>query len=258
MTDVAPPNRSASRLTTPTPEGEDSTFRHLVQLAGVVLRASAKEVWDDAETLPRSGGVLVVSNHVSYADVLVVGRYLIWSGRWPRYLGKAELWRVPVVGWLARRCRQIPVQRGTDRAKDALVPARQALEAGECVAIFPEGGRTHDPDLWPQRGRTGAARLALQTGVPVVPVVQWGDHELMPGRRLTFPRLWPKHTIRVVSGEPVDLKDLLGRPLDADLLRQATDRIMDAITHLEEQLRGEHRPTDGVWDPQVGRRVPTP
>lgn len=246
--------RSKSKLTTPIPVGEPPTFRHLAEVTGAVMRATVHEEWDDAATVPPTGGVLVVSNHVSYADVLAVGRYLIWSGRWPRYLGKSELWKVPVVGWLARRCRQIPVKRGTDQAKDALVPARHALESGECVAIYPEGGRTRDPDWWPQRGHTGAARLALDTGVPVIPVVQWGAHEVMPGRRLTFPRLWPRRTIRVVSGPPVDLGDLAAMPRDAGVLRQATDRIMNAITTLVEELRGHPRP-DGVWDPRVGRRV---
>ncbi|MFV0452601.1 MAG: lysophospholipid acyltransferase family protein [Propioniciclava sp.] len=247
--------RSRTRLRTPTPPGEEGTYRHLARIVGALMRATVREKWDEATTVPRTGGVLVVSNHVSYADVLAVGRYLIWSGRWPRYLGKAELWRVPLIGWLGRRCHQIPVARGTARAKEALIPAEKALTAGECVAIYPEGGRTHDPDLWPQLGRTGAARLALATGVPVVPVVQWGTHQVMPGRRLTFPRLWPRRTVRVVCGEPVPLDDLAELPRNADVLRQATTRIMDAVTALVEDLRGIPRPSGGVWDPRQNRRV---
>lgn len=253
---AAATSRSQLRLATPTPSGEKPTYRHLAQIVGAAMRAAVDELWDDAVAVPPSGGVLIVSNHVSYADVLAVGRYLIWSGRWPRYLGKAELWRLPLIGWLAQRCRQIPVERGTDRAKDALITARQALISGECVAIYPEGGRTYDPDLWPQRARTGAARLALDTGVPVIPVVQWGSHRVMPGRRMTFPRLWPRRTIQVVSGAPVDLADLGERPRNTEVLQIATARIMEAITVLVEELRGQPRPAEGVWEPQEGRRVP--
>lgn len=250
---LTPSGRSAAPLPTPTPRGEKPTYRHLAQCMGRVLRAITHEEWDDAVSLPKTGGVLVVSNHVSYADVLAVGRYLIWSGRWPRYIGKAELWRVPGIAWLARRCRQIPVERGTDRAKDALIHAREALDAGELVAIYPEGNRTHDPDLWPQRGRTGVARLALASRVPVIPVAQWGCHEVMPGRRLTLPKLRPKVKVRVVCGEPVDLSDLYGRS-EPEVMRIATDRIMAAVTALVEQLRGEAAPSD-VWDQKLGQRI---
>ncbi|WP_232547884.1 lysophospholipid acyltransferase family protein [Propioniciclava soli] len=247
--------RSREPLRTPTPPGEGPTYRHLGQLVGFVMRLGTREVWDDAAALPPQGeGVLVVANHVSYLDVLAVGRYLIWSGRWPRYLGKAELWNVWPIGWLGRRCRQIPIDRYTSRAKDGLANARAALEAGECVAIYPEGGRTRDPELWPQRGRTGVARLALATGVPVIPVGHWGTHEVMPGRRLTVPRIVPKRKVRVVMGDPVPLDDLIGRQDDAAALREATDRIMEAITALVEDLRREVRPAAGVWDGTKGRR----
>lgn len=247
-------DRSREPLRTRTPAGEPATYRHLARVAAWTLRLFAREEWDAAAQLPPAGRpVIVASNHVSYVDVPAVGRYLIWSGRWPRYLGKSELWRVPVLGWLGRRCLQIPVERGTARAKDALVHARAALERGECVVIYPEGGRTRDPDLWPQRGRTGVARLALATGAPVVPVAQWGTHDVMPGRRLTWPR--PGQRIRIVMGDPVPLADLAGRDDDATALREATDRVLAAVTALVAELRDE-TPPDGVWDAREGRRVP--
>lgn len=247
--------RAATPLRTPTPAGEPPTYRHLGQLVGALMRGVTHEVWDDGAHVPATGPAIVVSNHVSYADVLAVGRYLIWSGRWPRYIGKAELWKIPGIAWLARRCRQIPVERGTDRAQDALINALAALASGEVVAIYPEGGRTHDPELWPQRGRTGVARLALATHAPVIPVAQWGTHLVMPGRRLTFPRLRPRQTVRVLAGPPVDLADLYDRAEDPASMRVATDRIMAAVTALVEQLRGEKAPAD-VWDNKLQRRVP--
>ena len=247
-------NRSQRPLRTPSQPGDGPVYRRLAIAVGHVLRAVSKEVWDDAASLPPSGGMILVSNHVSYLDVLAVGRYIIWSGRWPRYLGKAELWSTPVVGWFARKCGQIPVQRNSAQARDSLAPAQAALERGECVGIYPEGGRTRDPDLWPQTARTGVARLALATGVPVIPTANWGTHAIMPGRKLSFPRLFPRTTVRVVMGEPVDLADLVGRT-DVEAMRIATERIMDAVTTLVEQLRGEPRP-EGIWDPRKSARVP--
>ncbi len=248
------PNRSQQPLRTPSAPGDGPVYRRLAAGAGYVMRAVSKEVWDDAAALPSSGGMILVSNHVSYADVIAMGRYVIWSGRWPRYLGKAELWSMPVVGWFARKCRQIPVLRDSAQARDALAPAQAALERGECIGIYPEGGRTRDPDLWPMTARTGVARLALATGVPVIPTANWGTHRIMPGRKLTVPRLLPRKRVEVVMGEPVDLADLVGRT-DVEAMRAATERIMDAVTTLVEQLRGEKRP-DGVWDPRKGERVP--
>lgn len=248
-------NRSQQRLTTPTPPGESRVYHALAAFAGAVFRTTTREVWDDAATLPATGGVLVVSNHLSYADPISVGRYLIWSGRWPRFLGKAGLWSVPVVGWLARSTHQIPVLRGTQRASEALEPAHAALAAGECLVIYPEGGRTRDPDQWPMQGHTGAARLALATGVPVVPVTNWGAQDFLPPFRWSLPRVWPRRTLRVRAGERVDLADLAGRADDQEAVREATARIMRAIVHGVEELRGEEAPAD-VWDPRVGRRVP--
>lgn len=239
--------RSAASLRTPSAPGEGPVYRQLALFAGFVMRLISREEWDDARQLPPTGGVLVVGNHVTYIDVLALGRYLIWNGRWPRYLGKSELWKIPVVGWLARQCHQIPVKRGTAQAKDSLAAARAALEEGRCIAIFPEGGRTRDPKLWPMRVRTGAARLALSTGVPVIPTAHWGSHLIMPARTFRIPKIWPKQTIRVVMGDPVDLADLMDRPDDPHAIREASDRIMAAILALVADLRGEPSP-DQLWD----------
>lgn len=235
------------------PAGGEPTYRRLGALVGRVLSRFTREDWDDAAALPATGGVLIVSNHVSYVDPLAVGRYLIWHGRWPRFLGKADLWRIPGISALAKGCGQIPVARGTSRAKDSLAAAIAAVRAGECVAIYPEGTRTRDPELWPMLPRTGAARLALTTGAPVVPVTHWGTHDVMPGRRLSFPRVFPPRRIVIRMGQPVDLADL-GHNTDPESVHEAGRRIMAAITAGVEQLRGEPAP-EGVWDGRRGVRV---
>lgn len=229
-------------------------YRGLASFAGLVMRSFTREEWGDAAALPATGGVIVVANHVSYVDPIAVARFVIWHGRWPRLLGKAELWNVPVVGWLARGCRQIPVQRGTAKAIDALGAAKDALSRGECIMLYPEGGRTRDPDLWPMSPRTGAARLALATGVPVIPMASWGTHLVMPGRRLTWPRVFPRQHVRVVMGEPVDLSRWAGQARDLVAIRAASNKIMEAVAELVVELRGEPAP-EGRWDSRAGKRV---
>ena len=107
---------------------------------------------------------------------------------------------------------QIPVQRESAQSKDALIAAARAIKEGRAVVIYPEGTITRDPDLWPMRGKTGAARLAFTTGCRVVPIGQWGAQELMPGRAPSFPRLLPRKTLRVAAGDPIPLNDLHEKP----------------------------------------------
>ena len=116
--------------------------------------------------------------------------------------------------------------------------------------IYPEGTITRDPDLWPMRGKTGAARLAFTTGSPVVPIGQWGAQELMPGREPRFPRLLPRKTLRVAVGDPVSLNDLRQKSVTAATLDEATGRIMDAITALVAELR-EATPPAQRYDPEI-------
>jgi 1-acyl-sn-glycerol-3-phosphate acyltransferase len=99
------------------------------------------------------------------------------------------------------------------------------------------------------RGKTGAARLAFDTGCVVVPIGQWGAQELMPGLKPRFPKLFPRKTLRVVAGDPVRLNDLPTKPVTAASLDEATRRIMDAITVLVAELR-EATPPPHRYDPR--------
>ncbi len=223
-------------------------------MGGWLLRRLVDRDWDTAANLPATGGVIVVSNHISNVDPLCLGQYLIWNGRWPRALIKADLWSIPVLGRLAQATGQIPVERGTERADGALGAAQAALAAGECVLIYPEGTITADPDTWPMTPHPGAARLALATGAPVIPVGQWGAQAVMPGKKLSWPRLIPRRTVSFRAGPAVDLSDLVGSERPADV-RTAADRIMAAVTALVVELRGEQAPAE-VYDLRAGRRVP--
>ena len=130
--------------------------------------------------------MILVPNHVSHFDPLVVAHYIYRAGRWPRFLGKASLWKVPVLGFLLRKTLQIPVERGSVEAVKSLDALVEALDEGGTVVIYPEGTTTREPDLWPMRGKTGAARLALLTGAPVIPIANWGAERVFDPRTNKF------------------------------------------------------------------------
>ena len=222
----------------------------VVRIVHAVLRPLTKRDWRGQQEVPQSGGVIFVVNHISNADPLAIGQFLAFSGRWPRFLAKASVFHIPVVGRIIAACGQIPVQRGSAQSKDALVAAAQAIEQGRALVIYPEGTITYDPQLWPMKGKTGAARLALKTGCPVVPIGQWGAQELMPGRKPRFPKLLPRKTLQVSAGDPVQLDDLRSKPVSAATLDEATTRIMDAITVLVAELRRTPPPAHR-YDPRT-------
>ncbi|WP_245744382.1 lysophospholipid acyltransferase family protein [Lentzea fradiae] len=186
--------------------------------------------------VPGNGGVVLAFNHLSNTDPIAAVVFALMSNRVPRVLAKASLWRVPVVNRVMRSGGHIPVERGTVKAAEALRPAVEALEAGKCVMAFPEGTFTSDPDGWPMKGKTGVARMALAAGVPVVPVAVWGTQDVLPQGSVLL-RLLPRKRVDVVAGAPVDLSDLQGRELTAEVLDEATGRVMDAITTMLAGIR---------------------
>jgi 1-acyl-sn-glycerol-3-phosphate acyltransferase len=248
-------NPAASRRTVLRPLSEANhepgadTISAVVKIVNAILKPLTNRDWRYQDKVPQAGGVIFVPNHISNADPLAVGQFLAFSGRWPRFLAKASVFRIPIVGRIIAACGQIPVERGSTQSKDALVAAAQAIDQGRAVVIYPEGTITYDPDLWPMKGKTGAARLAFTTGCPVVPIGQWGAQELMPGRKPRFPKLLPRKTLRVAVGEEISLDDLRPQPVTAATLDEATTRIMDAITVLVGELRGAVPPSHR-YDPR--------
>lgn len=208
-----------------------------------LMRLMTRKDWHGAENLPATGGFLAVSNHVTYADPLTFAHYLYNNGCPPRFLAKAPLFTTPVVGWFMRSLDQVPVHRGTSKAKEAVADGTEFLERGDLIAIFPEGTLTRDPDLWPMVARTGAARMALATGVPVIPVAQWGAQRLL-GRYKKLLKPIPRKKITVIAGPPIDLDDLRGKPITNELLREATDRIMATLTGMVAEIRQETPPAE--------------
>ncbi|WP_336206024.1 lysophospholipid acyltransferase family protein [Nonomuraea sp. LPB2021202275-12-8] len=206
-----------------------------------------KKDWRRGDRMPRTGGIIIAANHLSWADPVLLAHFLYNHGRWPVVLAKSALFKVPFLGHAVRALCAIPVYRGSSEAARSLRESAQRLEDGGAILFYPEGTCTRDPRLWPMVGKTGAARLALESGAPVIPVAHWGAHELLPyGEKR--PRPFPRKTFRVIVGPPVDLSKYAGRSPEADVLREATADIMMAITAQLAELRGEKAP-ESPYDP---------
>lgn len=202
----------------------------------------------DGHKLPREGAFVLSPNHYSNLDPVTTG-YLVWKlGRVPRFLAKASVFRVPIVGPILRATGQIPVERrGSVRTGQPLAAAANLVEDGLAVIIYPEGTLTREPDLWPMRGKSGAVRMALEHDVPLIPMAHWGVQQIMP-RYSKKISLFPRKTVEAIIGDPVDLSPWRGRPVTHELLAEATEAVMADITRLLEQLRGETAPLER-WDP---------
>ncbi|MFC0005816.1 lysophospholipid acyltransferase family protein [Micromonospora siamensis] len=227
--------------------------RFAVVLVKPVMTVWTRRTWRGTEHLREPGGVIIVPNHLSHADPLVSAHFVYDSGRWPQFLGKASVFRVPVIGWILHRCRQIPVERGTVDAVKSLDKLVAALDAGGAVVIYPEGTTTRHPDMWPMKGKTGAARLALATGAPVVPVAMWGPEKIFDPRtnRLS---LRPRIPVTVVAGPPVDLSRWAGATPTRATLEEMTDAIMLRLRDMLAEIRGGTPPP--LWE-RPGRIRPT-
>jgi 1-acyl-sn-glycerol-3-phosphate acyltransferase len=241
--------------TTPPQSEKTAIWRLLAVLVIPLMGALSKITILDGEKAPSSGPFILAPNHYSEIDPLVIGVAMWKVGRMPRFLAKASLFRVPVLGAIMRRTKQVPVERaGTARNADPLAAARQITEHGLAVIIYPEGTLTRDPDYWPMRGKFGAVRMALDADIPIIPVAHWGTQLVLPryGRLSLFPR----KKIAVRYGDPVDLSHYRGKPVNTALLAAATNVVMDDITALLEQLRGEVAPAER-WDPVAAHQSET-
>jgi len=222
-----------------------------------LLRLLMKHRWQGKENFPRTGGVILAPNHLSYADWPTVALFTyVYGHRYPVFMIKSAVFEVKVLGPIMYKLGQLPVYRGRGDAGLVLKQAEQALAAGACVVVYPEGTASRDPDLWPMVGKTGAARLALTTGAPVIPVAHWGAQDILPyGTKKVH--LFPRKTVRMAAGPPVDLSAYKGQRLGASTLRAATADIMADITALLAKIRQETPPAV-PWDPAAGGPHPPP
>lgn len=243
------------------PSEKTAIFRFMAALLLPLMNLLGRYRLHGVENIPKTGSFVLSPNHYSNIDPVVIGVGLWKVGRMPRYMAKASLFRIPVVGYLLRKAEQIPVERqgGSARGSDPLEQAGRIAAAGHAVVVYPEGSLTREPGMWPMRGKYGAVRTALAAGIPLIPAASWGAQQILPrySNRLSF---FPRKTVDIVFGEPVDLSEFGGRT-DAQTLARATEKLMAAITVLLEGLRGEKAPLER-WDPaahgqsEIGKFTP--
>jgi 1-acyl-sn-glycerol-3-phosphate acyltransferase len=207
----------------------------------------------------RQGPLILAPNHIGTFDPIALTAACLVRRIHPRIMATGGLFRAPIVGAAFRASGHIRVDRRTATVADALQVAKRALDQRSVLLGYPEGKISLDPGGWPERGKTGLARLALAARVTVVPVAQWGAHEVLPwgfprGTMRAITRAVTRHPVlRVHFGAPVDLSDLdSSRPGAA---QKATDRIMDAITEDLQKLRVQEPRLPRWIDP--GRPIST-
>jgi 1-acyl-sn-glycerol-3-phosphate acyltransferase len=199
---------------------------------GPVLKTVFRPRVEGAENVPEDGPVILASNHLSYADWLFMPLTL---PRRVTFVAKAEYFTTPgIKGWFQKKffsgAGQVPIDRsGATAAEGALSSAKRILANGELFGIYPEGTRSHDGRLY--RGRTGVARLALETGVPVIPVAVLGTEQIAPpGKKFGS---FTRPVVRF--GKPLDFSRYEGLEGDRFILRSVTDEIMYEIMRLSGQ-----------------------
>lgn len=201
-----------------------------------------------AQRLP-DGPIIVICNHTSYADGVLLALACRRLGRSLRLLATHGVFTAPLIGRMANRLGYIPVRRGKSDVATSLDGAAAALEHGEAVGLFPEGRLTRDPSMWPERAKTGAVRLALRSGAPIVPVAMNGAHRVVGRKRLAITlvsNLVRRPKVATLVGTPIDIRRMMNvgpttEPTN-DEVRLAADHVMAELIDLVEELRGESSP----------------
>lgn len=210
----------------------------------------------------RGKPVLVAANHIGMFDPFVLISAMAKIGLPPRFMLTAGLLDAPVLGWALRESGHLRVDRGKANVAEAFGRAVEALRTAKApLLVYPEGRVSREPGLWPERGKTGVARMALAGNVPVVTISQWGAHEAVywgtetvSGWQDVKPLLFSSlrsiaspRTFKVHFGGEVDLSDLsAGKPGDA---RRAHARIMRQITADLVPLRADEPDVPRFYDP---------
>ena len=193
--------------------------------------------------IPATGPVVLVLNHVSHLDPLYDAVTVHRAAQIPRFMAKNTLWNVPVLRNVLDGVAQIPVVRQTTDAQKSLQAAHDALETGKVVIIYPDGTVTKDPDGWPMVPKAGVARLALEHDVPIVPIARWGTRDLYNHYEKKF-RPFPRKTVHLRVGEPLDVSEFRGKPADNATLRAVSELAMGRVRELLGEIREQQPPAE--------------
>jgi 1-acyl-sn-glycerol-3-phosphate acyltransferase len=176
-------------------------WRFMLALARIlVLPLCRLRVSGEIPAALRGRAVILAANHVSPFDPIVMTAALHKAGLAPRIMATGGIFDAPIAGAAMRRAGHIRVDRHTSHVADALPAAAEALRGGAMVLVYPEGRIGLDPWMWPERGKTGVARMAELSGAPVLPVAQWGAHAVLP---YTTPEHLARSLLRAMRRRPV-------------------------------------------------------
>ncbi len=234
----------------------DKEITWQMRVVGGILRPLVRLMYrievTGVENLPKTGGYVLAANHVTTLDALAVAYMMFYKlRRAPHFLAKEGLFRTPIVGPVLLSCGQIPVFRGGRNNQDPMEAAYKVLRAGHCIGIFPEGTLTREPDQWPMRGRTGTVRLALETGVPIIPLGQWGTEAIVDTYSSKIkPKPW--HTVKMVIGKPIEFDQYMGKKVSTEEMTVMTENLMTEITTLVEGIRGKKAPAKRYYPSDHG------
>jgi 1-acyl-sn-glycerol-3-phosphate acyltransferase len=228
-------------------------WRAGLALAGGITRLLSRLELTSTGRYDNPHGIILAANHINPFDPIALSAACRRAGLAPRFLAQEGLFTTPMIGPMMRWAGHIRVDRDKPSAPQALHDALSALARGDVVLIYPEGRISRDPWLWPERGKTGTGRLALQTRAAVVPVAIWGSHEVLPyaAPQGMWPAIWRalrnRPVVKVHFGQALDLSDIdSARPGAA---QKVTDRLMDAIVSSLEPLRQDEPDEPRHLDP---------
>jgi 1-acyl-sn-glycerol-3-phosphate acyltransferase len=210
----------------------------------IILKTQRIEDFDSMDLIPKTGAAIVIAPHLKEFDALIAPELVTRTGRPPRIFAKASLWKIPIVKQVFNAGGLIPVERGTEKAAASLDLALEKLQNGDIVFIFPEGTVSKDKNHWPMTAKTGAARLALQSGAPVIPVLQDGAQFL--GKK--YRKSHKKVTVYTKVYPAIDFStvaDYRGEAIKKPTARQIDDAnsiIEDTLTRIIELNRGQNAP----------------
>ncbi|WP_243792633.1 1-acyl-sn-glycerol-3-phosphate acyltransferase [Saccharopolyspora gloriosae] len=197
--------------------------------------------------IPATGPAILVLNHISHLDPVYDAVTVHRAARIPRFMAKSTLWNVPVLRNVLIGVEQIPVFRRTADARKSLESAHDALEVGKVVILYPDGTVTKDPEGWPMIPKPGVARLALEHDVPILPAARWGTRDIYDHYAKKF-RPFPRKTVHVRIGEPLDLSEFHGKSADAHTLRAISEAAMNRVRELLSEIR-EQQPPEEFYSP---------
>lgn len=226
----------------------EPVYQVVLVLAKSIIGAQGLKVeYRGLENIPSTGGVLIAVNHTSYVDFLEAGLAVKRAGRWPRYMLKAELKKIKIMAFLIKHCGAIGVDR--EHGAESYHEAVAALESGEAVIVYPEATISRSFEL--KEFKSGAARMSIEAGVPIVPVIVWGTQ-----------RIWSKGTERRIGRHRFPVVVQVGSPLQPDGAdpHALTDRLRSAMQdQLDRAQDGFPAPAGEAWVPaRLGGGAPPP